>query len=87
MQVQQNTTKQSNLVNLFSRYLTFDTTGSNTIHTINNFNTEGYEQYIDIICHSTIISTQPYSRKILRIIYTNADPTIEVSSNTRQNIR
>ena len=68
----------TNLANLYNIYTTFDTT-NNTIHTINNFNTGGYEQYIDIICHSTIISTQPYSRKILRIIYTNAYPTISVT--------
>ncbi|MGV8171417.1 MAG: carboxypeptidase-like regulatory domain-containing protein, partial [Candidatus Woesearchaeota archaeon] len=68
----------SNLANLYNMYLNFNQTG-NTIHTIYNFDTGGYEQYIDIICHSTIISTQPYSRKILRVIYTNIDPIINVS--------
>jgi len=68
-------TNDTNISYLFSNYHPLTQSGSK-IHTLDDFNTQGlYEQYMDIICYNPAL-TEPYSRKIIRIVYTVDIPTI-----------
>lgn len=63
------------------RYRSFTQTGQR-VHVIENFDVEEhYETYVDVICHSTAVSTQPYSRKVIRVVYTAVNPSISASAN------
>jgi len=84
----------SSLANLFSQYMPF-TTSFSTTHTISQFDTNGlYDQYIDIVCMSNALASSNYSRRVLRIIYTNdipslaasVDPQLVYDWNNRQSI-
>jgi hypothetical protein len=60
-------------------YLPITETGE-TSHLITNIDVSGYEQYVDIICYASSLASQPYSRKVVRIVYTTNAPSIDANA-------
>jgi len=70
--------QSSNMTDLFTRYIPFDSTNS-TAHSINGFDTQNiYEQYLSIICRSDGMLQHPYSRALLRVIYVTSAPAVNM---------
>ena len=67
---------ETNLSKIYSQYIELDVTGNKT-HTKLNFDTKGiYSQDIDIICNSSSLTNNVYSKKTITIIYTTDTPTV-----------